>query len=213
MRSSRKPDSRTVLARISTGPNNELRLSLRVVRPRRKLPAAGDSQDRDRGGWRGRRRRRGGRRDGRGDARDEGVSGDRSRVLAGLRSRVLLLLRFLVRRNQAGPSSSDRQRDTSPSCFRESRFPSTGDWRRQPAAQERHSQDAGLESSLPLRLSRHLRPLWPRLFRTMNRSLRVPVPRRLPKGRIEQHDDSRYPQPDHAERRRFGSLDLGGLEP
>jgi Rne/Rng family ribonuclease len=30
----------------------------------------GDSQDRERGGWRGRRRRRGGRRDGRGDARE-----------------------------------------------------------------------------------------------------------------------------------------------
>src|ERR1022692_3751370 len=30
----------------------------------------GDSQDRERGGWRGRRRRRGGRRDGRGDGRD-----------------------------------------------------------------------------------------------------------------------------------------------
>ncbi len=56
-----------------------------------------------------------------------GVSGDRSRVLPGLRSRVLLLRRFLVRRSQAGPSSSDRQRDTSPCCFRESRFPSTGD--------------------------------------------------------------------------------------
>jgi len=31
---------------------------------------AGDSQDRERGGWRGRRRRRGGRRDGRGDGRE-----------------------------------------------------------------------------------------------------------------------------------------------
>jgi len=33
-------------------------------------PSGGASQDRDRGGWRGRRRRRGGRRDGRGDGRD-----------------------------------------------------------------------------------------------------------------------------------------------
>ena len=33
---------------------------------------AGDSQNRERGGWRGRRRRRGGRRDGRGDGRDRG---------------------------------------------------------------------------------------------------------------------------------------------
>jgi Rne/Rng family ribonuclease len=32
----------------------------------------GDSQNRERGGWRGRRRRRGGRRDGRGDGRDRG---------------------------------------------------------------------------------------------------------------------------------------------
>jgi Rne/Rng family ribonuclease len=34
--------------------------------------SAGESQDRERGGWRGRRRRRGGRRDGRGEARDRG---------------------------------------------------------------------------------------------------------------------------------------------
>jgi Rne/Rng family ribonuclease len=34
--------------------------------------AAGDSQDRERGGWRGRRRRRGGRRDGRDEGRDRG---------------------------------------------------------------------------------------------------------------------------------------------
>src|SRR5580658_1203018 len=36
------------------------------------LANAGDSQNRDRGGFRGRRRRRGGRRDGRGDGRDRG---------------------------------------------------------------------------------------------------------------------------------------------
>jgi Rne/Rng family ribonuclease len=35
-------------------------------------PGSGESQDRERGGWRGRRRRRGGRRDGRGDGRSEG---------------------------------------------------------------------------------------------------------------------------------------------
>ena len=35
--------------------------------------AARDSQDRERGGWRGRRRRRGGRRDGRSDSRDRGA--------------------------------------------------------------------------------------------------------------------------------------------
>jgi hypothetical protein len=34
--------------------------------------SGGDSQNRERGGWRGRRRRRGGRRDGRGDGRDRG---------------------------------------------------------------------------------------------------------------------------------------------
>lgn len=34
--------------------------------------SGGESQDRERGGWRGRRRRRGGRRDGRGDGRDRG---------------------------------------------------------------------------------------------------------------------------------------------
>src|SRR5208282_3740970 len=34
--------------------------------------SGGEPQDRDRGGWRGRRRRRGGRRDGRGEGRDRG---------------------------------------------------------------------------------------------------------------------------------------------
>src|SRR5271156_5410190 len=38
-----------------------------------------DSQDRERGGWRGRRRRRGGRRDGRGDGRGDGRSDSRDR--------------------------------------------------------------------------------------------------------------------------------------
>ena len=38
----------------------------------------GASQDRDRGGYRGRRRRRGGRRDGRGDGRGEGPRDDRA---------------------------------------------------------------------------------------------------------------------------------------
>ncbi len=36
------------------------------------VATGGDSQNRERGGWRGRRRRRGGRRDGRGDGRDRG---------------------------------------------------------------------------------------------------------------------------------------------
>jgi ribonuclease G len=37
-----------------------------------EIAGGGDSQDRERGGWRGRRRRRGGRRDGRGEGRSEG---------------------------------------------------------------------------------------------------------------------------------------------
>src|ERR1035437_8480683 len=44
--------------------------SLAAVSP--DASGGGESQDRERGGWRGRRRRRGGRRDGRGDGRDRG---------------------------------------------------------------------------------------------------------------------------------------------
>src|SRR5580658_747524 len=127
MRSSRKRTSKTVRARISTRPNHELRLSRRWLRPLRKLPAAGllKTASGEAGG------------DGAvvvvDVAMDEatrvarGASGARSRVLPGLWSRLRLLLRFLVRRTQAGPSSLHHRRDTSPYFSRESRFRSTGE--------------------------------------------------------------------------------------
>src|SRR5271155_508886 len=48
-----------------------------------------------------------------------GVSAARSRAIPGPRLRVSLLRLLRERRNQAGPSSSDRRPDISRSCFRE----------------------------------------------------------------------------------------------
>jgi hypothetical protein len=67
------------------------------------------------------------------EARDEAKretmdgSGARRRGLLGLRWRALPRRLLRVRRNQAGRSSSDRQRDISPSCFRENRSRNTAD--------------------------------------------------------------------------------------
>src|ERR1700733_3597170 len=56
-----------------------------------------------------------------------GVSAARSRGLLGLRWRALPRRLLRVRRNQAGRSSSDRQRDISRSCFRANRSRNTAD--------------------------------------------------------------------------------------
>ena len=135
---SRKQGSRTVQARNidETGQRAERQSSLAATPA---PPAAGLLEDRERGGgWRGRRRRRGGRRDGRGDGRDEGRERGSEPRLAGLRSSLLLRLLFLVRRTQAGPSSLDRQRDTSRCCFRGESISKYRGLAQTPAVQERH---------------------------------------------------------------------------
>src|SRR5580658_8063649 len=108
----------------------------------------GPSQDRERGGWRGRRRRRGGRRDGRGDARDEG----RERGSEPRFSRPLV--------ETAPPPAVPRPQDSgrpqqfgAPAAYQPMLLPgeSISKYRgmtQTPVAQERHWQDAGTESSL-----------------------------------------------------------------
>jgi hypothetical protein len=57
----------------------------------------------------------------------KGGSAARSRALPGLRLRAFPPQSLRERKNQAGPSSSDRRRDTSRSCFRENQSPNTGE--------------------------------------------------------------------------------------
>src|SRR5271169_612064 len=118
-------------------------------------------------------------------ARDviEERSGGRSRVLPGLRWKVLLLRLFLGFRNQAGPSSSDRPQGTSRYCFLENRFPSTAAWCSRQRRRSGVPSRAERKCAQQLRPSQPLRRLWPRLSRTMNRSSPLPAPAllRLPK--------------------------------
>jgi ribonuclease G len=158
----------------------------------------GPSQDRERGGWRGRRRRRGGRRDGRGDARDEG----RERGSEPRFSRPLV---------ETAPPAVPRPQDSGrpqqfgpPAAYQPMLLPgeSISKYRglaQTPVAPERHWQGAGTESSLaPASVSSPAAPLaatFPDDEPIFASASAAPVAERP----VEQHHDSRYPQPDHAE--------------
>ena len=149
---------------------------------------SGSSQDRDRGSYRGRRRRRGGRRDGRSDGRGEGRSegrdrGPEPRFTRPVTENALLLLLLpqrLVSRNPDEASSLDRRRDTSRFCFPENRFPSTAGWRSLRQCRSGVLITLPRKRASPLRPLRRLPRLCSRLSQTMNLSLLLLVPARMP---------------------------------
>jgi Rne/Rng family ribonuclease len=167
-----------------------------------ETPGGGPSQDRERGGWRGRRRRRGGRRDGRSDARGEG----RERGSEPRSTRPLVETAPpppVVARSQ---DSGRPQQFGPPAGYQPILLPgeSISKYRgmtHTPMAQERHWQDAGTESSFAsASVASPAAPLaatFPDdepIFANASASA-APVAERP----LEQHDEPRYAHEDHAE--------------
>jgi len=164
-----------------------------------ETPGGGPSQDRERGGWRGRRRRRGGRRDGRGDARGEG----RERGSEPRSTRPLV--------ESAPPPAVPRSQDSGrpqqfapPAAYQPILLPgeSISKYRgltQTPVAQERHWRDAGTESSFAsASVSPPAAPLaatFPDDEPIFASASAAPVAERP----LEHHDESRYRQEDHAQ--------------
>ena len=182
-----------------TEPRAETQPSLASATP--ETPGGGPAQDRERGGWRGRRRRRGGRRDGRGDARGEG----RERGSEPRSTRPLV--------ESAPPPAVPRSQDSGrpqqfapPAAYQPILLPgeSISKYRgltQTPVVQERQWKDAGTESSFAAAsVSPPAAPLaatFPDdepIFASASASA-APVAERP----LEQHDDSRYGQEDHAQ--------------
>ncbi|MGA7930546.1 MAG: Rne/Rng family ribonuclease [Candidatus Sulfotelmatobacter sp.] len=176
-----------------TEPPAEAQPSLAAATP--ETSGGGPSQDRERGGWRGRRRRRGGRRDGRGDARGEGRE----------RGSEPRFTRPLVESAPAPavprPQESGRPQQLGPPAgYQPMLLPgeSISKYRgltQTPVAPERHSQDAGTESSFAsASVSSPAAPLaatFPDDEPIFASAGAAPV--------AERPHDSRHGQPDHAE--------------
>ena len=108
----------------------------------------GASQDRERGGWRGRRRRRGGRRDGRGDGRGDGRErGTDSRQARPAAESVPAAVPVAPRPQESGRTSFGPPAGYQPILLPGESISKYRGLAPTPPVQERHSRDAGVETT------------------------------------------------------------------